>query len=226
MLNKERVPKQLVPQIEAYAAAFNSLPCAVIVHDLRDWSVVYMSDIGLAQLQSTPEEITALSSGDYYKKYFNAEDAEDYVPKILALLERNNDDETISYFQQVRFPGKDDWSWHLSSTKIFMRDANGMPSLTITIAVALDAMHHMTAKAERLLQENNFLRQNYKKFSTLTKREKEVLSQTALGKSAAEIANTLYIAVTTAETHRKNIKQKLSAGTYELMQYARAFDLV
>ena len=226
MLNKERAPKQLVPQIDQYAAAFNNLPCAVILHDLRDWSVVYMSDRGLAQLQSTREEITALSSGDYYKKYFNQEDAEDYVPKILALLERNNDDETVSYFQQVRFPGKEEWNWHLSSTKIFMRDEAGKPSLTITIAVPLDAMHHMTSKAERLLQENNFLRQNYKKFSALTKREKEVLTQVALGKSASEIANTLYISVTTAETHRKNIKHKLNASTYELMQYARAFDLV
>lgn len=226
MLNKERVPKQLVPQIEAYAAAFNSLPCAVIVHDLRDWSVVYMSNRGLELLQSTREEITALSSGDYYKKYFNQEDAEDYVPKILALLERNNDDELVTFFQQVRFPGNDEWNWHMSSVKIFMRDEAGKPSLTITVAVPIDAMHHMTAKAERLLKENSFLRQNYKLFSALTRREKEVLTQVALGKSAAEIANLLYISVTTAETHRKNIKQKLKASTYELMQYARAFDLV
>ena len=226
MLNKERAPKQIVPQIEEYAAAFNNVPCAVIIHDLRDWSVVYMSDRGLEQLQATLEEIKALSSGDYYRLYFNQDDAEDYVPKILALLERNNDDESVSYFQQVRFPGKDDWSWHISSTKIFMRDEAGKPSLTITIAVPIDAMHHMTAKAERLLQENNFLRQNYKNFATLTKREKEVLTQVALGKSAAEIATALFISVTTAETHRKNIKHKLSASTYELMQYARAFDLV
>ncbi|MFA6247604.1 MAG: helix-turn-helix transcriptional regulator [Mucilaginibacter sp.] len=226
MLNKERFPRQLVPQIEKYAAAFNSLPCAVIIHDLRDWSVVYMSNRGLQLLQSTHEEITALSSGDYYKKYFNQEDAEDYVPKILSLLERNNDDELVTFFQQVRFPGRDEWSWHMSSVKIFMRDEAGKPSLTITIAVPIDAMHHMTAKAERLLLDNNFLRQNYEKFSKLTKREKEVLTQVASGKSAAEIANALYISVTTAETHRKNIKQKLSASTYQLMQYARAFDLV
>lgn len=226
MLNKEPAPKQLVPQIEKYAAAFNSLPCAVIIHDLRDWSVVYMSNRGLELLQSTQKEITALSSGEYYEKYFNQEDAEDYVPKILALLERNNDDELVTFFQQVRFPGKDEWSWHMSSVKIFMRDEAGKPSLTITIAVPIDAMHHMTAKAERLLLDNNFLRQNYEKFSKLTKREKEVLTQVASGKSATEIANMLYISVTTAETHRKNIKHKLSASTYELMQYARAFDLV
>ncbi|RYU89338.1 LuxR family transcriptional regulator [Mucilaginibacter terrigena] len=226
MLNKTRVKKELLPQIEEYAAAYNHLPCTVIIHDLRDWSVVYMSDRGLSQLEVSLDEITALSSGDYYKLYFNQEDAEDYVPKILALLERNNDEEMVTYFQQVRFPGKSDWSWHMSSTRIFTRDENGTPGTSITISVPLDAMHHMTAKAERLLQENNFLRQNYERFSRLTKREKEVLAQIALGKSAAEIAAELFISVATAETHRKNIKQKLSASTYELMQYARAFDLV
>ncbi|MBB5397346.1 response regulator transcription factor [Mucilaginibacter sp. AK015] len=226
MLNKTRVPKQLLPQIEEYADAFDSLPCTVIIHDLRDWSVIYMSHRGLALLQSTKEEITELSSGEYYKLYFNQEDAEDYVPKILSLLERNNDEEMVTYFQQVRFPGKEDWNWHMSSTKIFMRDDNGNPATTITISVPLDAMHHMTAKAERLLQENNFLRKNYEKFSALTRREKEVLTHVALGKSAGEIAAELFISVATAETHRKNIKQKLNASTYDLMQYARAFDLV
>ncbi|QHS57861.1 LuxR family transcriptional regulator [Mucilaginibacter sp. 14171R-50] len=185
-----------------------------------------MSHRGLALLQSTKEEITELSSGEYYKLYFNQEDAEDYVPKILSLLERNNDEEMVTYFQQVRFPGKEDWNWHMSSTKIFMRDDNGNPGTTITISVPLDAMHHMTAKAERLLQENNFLRKNYEKFSALTRREKEVLTHVALGKSAGEIAAELFISVATAETHRKNIKQKLNASTYDLMQYARAFDLV
>jgi DNA-binding CsgD family transcriptional regulator len=219
-------PAELRSKIEEYVVTFDHLPCVVIVHDLKEKVVVYMSEKGLRQLGATMEEINAISYDEYHKRYFNSEDAEDYVPKIMGLLERNNDDESLSFFQQVRFPGSDDWNWHLSSTKIFMRDDAGKPSLTITIAVPIDAMHHMTAKAERLLEENNFLRRNFKNYSKLTKREKEVLTQVALGKSAAEIAKELFISVTTAETHRKNIKQKLNASTYELMQYARAFDLI
>ncbi|MBD1393542.1 helix-turn-helix transcriptional regulator [Mucilaginibacter sp. ZB1P21] len=185
-----------------------------------------MSERGVKGLQTTLQEIQALPAAEYYKRYFNSEDAQDYVPKILGLLERNNDDEMITYFQQVRLPGKPDWSWHMSSTKIFERDPSGKPSHTITIAVPIDAMHHMTAKATRLLEENNFLRRNYKNYSTLTKRERQVLAQVAMGKSAVEIGQELFISVRTAETHRKNIKQKLNASTFELMQYARAFDLV
>ncbi|MNL74077.1 Oxygen regulatory protein NreC [compost metagenome] len=91
----------------------------------------------------------------------------------------------------------------------------------------IDAMHHMTAKASRLLEENNFLRRNLHVFAKLSKREREILSLMALGKSSAETAEQLFIAPETVKTHRKNIKQKLDTNSYyEICQYARAFDLV
>ena len=226
MLYTINLPKELKAKIDKFEMTLDDLPCVVIIHDLKDWSVIYMSKKGLTGINLTMEQVTALSADEYYRQYFNHEDAEDYVPKIIGLLERNNDDEMVSYFQQVRLAGSADWNWHMSSTKIFMRDESGKPNVSITISVPLEAMHHMTAKATRLLEENNFLRRNFKNYSKLTKREREILTQIALGKSAQEIAKELFISVTTAETHRKNIKQKLNANTYELMQYARAFDLV
>jgi DNA-binding CsgD family transcriptional regulator len=219
--------QQVIQKIQAQATVYNDLPCVVIIHDLKDWRVVHMSANGLKQLQLTQEEVTAITAEEYYSRYFNNEDAQDYVPKILGFLEQNNNEETVTYFQQVRFPGYDGWNWHMSSTKIFYRDEEGNPLYVITTSVPIDAMHHMTAKASRLLDENNFLRKNYQHFSTLTKREKEVLKLTALGKSSAEIAAQLFISVTTAETHRRNLRNKLKANTsYELSQYARAFDLI
>jgi DNA-binding CsgD family transcriptional regulator len=214
-------------KIEQQAAAYDDLPCVVIIHNLENWRVVHMSSRGLKLLQVTQEEIVSLSTEEYYTRYFNQEDVYDYAPKILDFLARNQSEETITYFQQVRFPGKDDWHWHMSSSKIFHRDCNGKPLYVITTSVPVDAMHHMTAKASRLLEENNFLRKNFQRFSALSKREKEVLRLTALGKSSAEIADELFISVATAETHRRNVRNKLQANTsYELSQYARAFDLI
>lgn len=221
------LPENLKIKIEAYEATFNQAPCVVIIHHLASGAVVYMSQRGLDLLQTTMQEITSITDEQYYSQYFNAEHAADYAPKILGMLERNNDDEMITHFQQVRFPGERDWTWHLSSAKIFHRDADNYPTHSITVAMPIDAMHHMTAKAERLLQENNFLRENFKNFSQLTPREKEVLRLSALGKSAAEIACELCIAQTTVETHRRNFKSKLQITThFELSQYARAFDLI
>jgi DNA-binding CsgD family transcriptional regulator len=142
------------------------------------------------------------------------------------MLERNTDD-SISYFQQVRTSREREWDWYLSITKIYCRDENGKPLLTITNALPIDPDHHVTAKVTRLLDENTFLRNNHQIFSKLGKRECDVLRLLALGNSSAEIAVKLTISVSTVETHRKNIKRKLNAtSSFQLAQYARAFDLI
>ncbi len=219
--------KSLADQIKIVAAGAQNLPGAVIIHNIMDWTVTWMSDYGLNGLKISLEEVTTLSADEYYARFFNEEDSKDYVPKILALLERNNDDEIVTYFQQVRIAGKSDWTWHMSSSKIFMRSKDGTPLYTVTISFPIDAMHHMTGKAERVLEENNFLRRNFQKYSKLSKRECQVLKELALGKSSAETAQVLFISLSTVDTHRKNIRKKLgTASYYELCQYARSFDLI
>ena len=164
---------------------------------------------------------------EFHSHFFNIEDYQDYGPKIFGLLERNNDDEFVSFFQQVRRSPQHDWSWYLSATKIFFRDEEGKPLLTLTNALPTDAKHSITAKAQRLLEENNFLRNNYHVFDQLTKREKEILKMMALGDSSAEMAQKLHIAETTASTHRRNIKRKLNIeNNYDITRFAQAFDLI
>ncbi|TFF38845.1 PAS and helix-turn-helix domain-containing protein [Mucilaginibacter psychrotolerans] len=222
-----KLPDHLKAKVEAYIPVFEQLPAVVIIHDIVDGFVAYLSPRGLTLLNTSMEEIALITTEEYHRRYFNDEDAQDYAPKLFDFMSRNSDEELISFFQQVRFAGSDNWHWHLSSLKIFSRDADGRPRLLIGLAIPVDAMHHMATKAERLLQENNFLRKNFKTFSRLTLREREVLRLTALGKSAAEVAAELFIAETTVETHRRNIKSKLQANTYfELSEYARAFDLI
>lgn len=219
--------ESLEDQIKIVAAGAVKLPGVVIIHDILDWTVTWMSDFGLKGLEISLEEVTALSAEEYYSRFFNEEDSKDYVPKILGLLERNNNDEIVTYFQQVRIAGKSDWTWHMSSSRIFMRGEIGQPLYTVTMAFPIDTMHHMTSKAARVLEENNFLRRNFQKFSKLSPRECEVLKELALGKSSAESAAELFISLSTVDTHRKNIRKKLETTSYyELCQYARSFDLI
>ncbi len=219
--------KDLDAKIDIIAAGAVMLPAVVIVHDISNWQVCWMSEQGLKGLNITLDEVRNLLASEYYSRFFNEEDSKDYVPKILGLLERNNDDEVITYFQQVRISGKSDWTWHMSSSRIFMRDKEGKPSFTITVSLPIDAMHHMTSKASRLLEENNFLRKNFSRFSKLSARECEVLKKLALGNSSAQTAEELFISLSTVDTHRKNIRRKLETTSYyELCQYARSFDLI
>ncbi len=52
--------------------------------------MAWISRRGIEELGISLEEITKLTSDEYHLRYFNAEDAKDYVPKIIGLLERNN----------------------------------------------------------------------------------------------------------------------------------------
>jgi DNA-binding CsgD family transcriptional regulator len=203
-----------------------SIPGAIIIHNLKTSCVVYMSEWGKKHLKVTMEELHEMGP-EYHVRFFNPEDAKDYVPKIMDLLERNNDDEFISCFQQVRPSPQHDWAWFLTSTKIFFRDDSGSPLLLLSMALPVDAQHHMVAKAERLLEENNFLRANYHVFDSLTAREKEILKLMAMGFSSTQMAKKLNISELTANTHRRNIKNKLNVeSNYDITRYAQAFDLI
>ena len=204
----------------------NDIPAMIIIHDIRNWHVVYMSERGRDYLGISMEELQALGT-DYYSVYFNPEESKEYAPQIFGLLERNNDHEMITLFQQVRKSPRHEWAWFLSGVKIILWDDEGKPVLTLTTATPVDAQHHIAAKAQKLLEENNFLRKNYHVFDKLTRQEREVLKSLALGMSSIEIAEKLNISETTASTHRRNIKAKLKARTiYDLSLFARAFDLI
>lgn len=213
-------------KIAALQVFEHEMPCVFIAHDITDWTVVYMSERGVTHLGTTLEEIRQLKT-EYFNRYFNPDDAKDYVPKIFALLERNNSDEFVTYFQQVRRSPDEEWTWYLSSTKILLRDRNGKPRLTITMAVPVDTTHPVSSKVDRLMEENSFLRGHHHIFASLTKREKEILRLMALGVNSTEIAEKLHISEATASTHRRNIRNKINAQSpYDITRFAQAFDLI
>lgn len=225
-MEKNTSAGNLDTEISKLDAIAGRLPGVMIIHDIQG-RVIWMSENGLRQLQITLAELLALDASEYYRRWFNEEDSNESVPKILGLLQRNNDEEVITYLQQVRINGDEKPTWHMSSTRIFRRDAAGQPAFTITLAIPIDAMHHMAAKAEKVLAENEFLRKNYKNYARLSIREREVLRDLTLGKTSAESAENLFISLSTVETHRKNLRKKLGTNSfYELSQYARSFDLI
>ncbi|WP_443936624.1 response regulator transcription factor [Pedobacter sp. MW01-1-1] len=213
--------------IKEHDATFNQLPGVVIIHKIADWKIAYMNKLGLSQLKITAEQLYALKPESYYERFFNSEDAADYVPKITKLITENKEHESVSFYQQVKMPHLKEYRWHLSSTRILMRDNENKPLLTVTVSIPVDAMHHMANKANKILEENDFLRKNYHNFAKLSKREQTILKEIALGKSSLEIAHELCISSTTVDTHRRNIREKLNIkSSFEVAQYARAFDLI
>ncbi|MFC6999061.1 LuxR C-terminal-related transcriptional regulator [Rufibacter roseus] len=223
MNNKDTIA-EAVTEVEKLA---EKMPCVLVLHNMQTMSVVWMSSRGLAILGVSAEEIEGKSEESYHSLHFNPEDAKDYVPKLQNLIECNDEEKIVTFFQQVRASESQEWQWYMSSAKIFKKDTENKPLLVLSISIPIDPHNHITAKVERLLEENNFLRKHLQEFSKLSERECEVLRLLALGKSASDTAEELCISTNTVESHRKNIKQKLNTNSFfELCQYARAFDLI
>lgn len=215
-------------KLKMFSACAELMPGVVIIHEFKekDFQTVFMSSRGLQQLGVTLQELSDMGS-KYHERFFNNEDMEEFVKKLRKLLQRKDPSETFTFFQQVKFKDREEWVWHIGSIRIFHQAPDGTPTHLVTVSFPVDRMKHIPNKAERLLAENQFFKENLQKFLNMGKRAKEVLRLVALGKSSAEIAEELNISVETVNTHRKNIKKKLGISTtYEFTEYARAYDLI
>ncbi len=212
-----------ISEIQKYE---DDIPAVLIVFKVCDGTVVHMSKRGRDILGITNEEIIAMGT-EYHQRYFNPEESKEYTPKIIGLLERNNDNEIISAFQQVRPAPDQSYSWYITGSKILLKNEDGDPLLFIAAAIPVDSLHELARKAQRVLDENKFLKSNYHLFEKLTKREIEILKMIAKGISNETISQNLFISEETVETHRKNIKRKLNCKTtIDCSRFATAFDLI
>lgn len=217
---------RLKEKIEAFAPHAEAMPAVVIIQQLEPFTSIYMTSRGLRELDITIEELRQMGP-EYLQRFFNFEDTEDYLQKLKHLLQCRNPEETFTFFQQVKIKDKENWVWHIGSTRIFFTDEQGNPTHIVTTAIPVDKLKHIPNKAERLLAEKNFFHTNLPKFLSLGKREVEVLRLVAIGKSSVEIGYELCISSMTVNTHRKSIKSKLGiSSSYEFTLYAHAYDLI
>ena len=212
-------------KIKALDAVHDDLPGVIIVHDLRNMSVAYMSPRGLRILGTSMDELKAMGA-EYFNYYFHPDDKG--AETVFEMITNNSTHDVFTMFQQVREKGKtNEWKLYLTSLKIFLKDERGKPAFTIATAHPLEPNASVTDKVIRIIEENSFTQSKKHLFNTLSTREKEFLALLATLNSNEAIASRLHISVETAKTHRRNIKRKLRISNHtEFIDYARAFDLI
>lgn len=226
MSMKDPGDSSLEKKLSNFKPQAEKMPGVVVIHQLNPFGPIYMTSNGLALLGIELAELTSMGP-DYHQKFFNNEDMTDFVYKMDKLLRERDPNETFTFFQQVKFKNSPTWTWHISSARIFHQANDGTPTHTITISIPINELKHIPNKAERLLDESIFFKQNLNKYLSLGKREIEILKLVAMGYSSPEIAVKLFISIDTVNTHRKNVKQKLGIQTnFEFTEYAQAFDLI
>src|SRR5699024_7177511 len=119
--------------------------------------------IGLELLGTTLTEVKQLR-GEYFTRFFIPGDVECYLPWNMVVLQKTIPTQWFSLFQQVATGKEKAFEWYLSDSRPFVYDEQGAPLLALTFALQLEPNHHLAEKAERLMDENLFLKDNYQRF--------------------------------------------------------------
>lgn len=204
------------------------IPASIMVHSLSEGvpqQIVYMNTWGCNHLGVELEELNALRA-QYYEEFFVQEDLEDIYPKLFRYCNEGDHTAQLNFFQRVKLYKADKHRWFYTVCKLLEKNDADQQRL-IMLSTPIDGVGALMEKVKRVLDENEYITRNYKKFALLTKREKEILTLLSIGKSSIEIADQLFISKETVATHRKNIIRKLEVKSFaELLRFALEFDLV
>lgn len=222
----EEIKAEILKKIEAFNQLSEDLP-VLIIHDIRKGGVLYMTPYGLSQLKTDLKTLHEMGDA-YFQTYFNPDDIDNYLTEFMKFVNNpNNYNSWFTFFQQVKTNQEHVYDWYLSASKVIITDAeSGKAIYAMTIALQLNEYLPIAPKLNRLLEENEFIKKNVHKFSSLTKTEKKILQYIAQGFNFKEIAGFVNITADTYRTHRKNLKRKLEAvSDIDLIKYAHAFNL-
>jgi DNA-binding CsgD family transcriptional regulator len=184
----------------------NDIPVILAVINLRDQSVVYLSEMGRKLMGITLKELRKMGN-DEFLRIVKSSDAADYLSGKGGILQS---DSTLSLFHEISLAAGQEKILALSSIKIILQDENSLPLLALVTAIPINNESRNYELAYKNFHERKFLSLNRALIGLLSKREREVLKLLALGYSNQNIASALFISVETAATHRKKIKKKLN----------------
>jgi DNA-binding CsgD family transcriptional regulator len=163
----------------------------------------------------------------YYSQFFPQEEIQQRIRDARAVLSRKDESEIFSFFQRVRPTPDADFQWYFTSMKVLKRQSGTEKEEVVVISHKVSGLEPSARKMHRLLDENEYMKKHLKKFASLTKREKEVITMLVNGRSSGEIGSILCISTHTVNTHRKNINEKLQCRSFaEMLKFAMAFDLI
>ena len=197
------------------------IPTFFHLNNDKDLTIEYLNKTGCDWLELTPEEINELGY-DFFLQFLHPDTLNYVFPGFLQFYGQGDRSKVHCDFQQVIDIRTGQYKLLFTVSKIYSKQ----PGL-ITISHPVENSGSLVKKLERMLGEQKFARKHFRQFSSLTKREVEILTLLATGHTNPQIADQLFLSRRTVEQHRKNINRKLEVKHFaDVMRYAHAFDLL
>jgi len=215
-----RINKIIAKHPEVLEEIFNMIPGWMHLNTIADITPDKLNRKMLNDLWIEHDEL-AEYKGQILENHVSDSSLDEAVKLLNNLSSSNNYSDVITFFQKCRYGNKKDFKWHFTSSKL-LNDTH-----FISITNRVDSLAHYSNSIEKLLDDNHFFKQNFKKFDSLTPKEKIILGLIASGKENKEVALMLNISPLTVKTHRRNIIAKLNMNRLtDFIKFANAFDLI
>lgn len=198
-----------------------------MIHDIRNFNIIYMSSMGLQSMKCSTIDELAKEAPELLALYTSAPEENYFLQKLSIYLKDSSNVIPFTYLQKIN-EGKIqyDFGWYVSVSSLIIKGENDLPLLTITNAYPMKEDVKVNPKVDRIWDEMKFKESKKGLYQQLSKRELEILKRIISGETNKMIAVDLYISEETIKTHRRNIKRKLQiTNDSELFQVAYAFDL-
>src|SRR5690606_39147929 len=206
------------------------VPASLMLHELNGLHPTgcsYMNTWGCEHLGTCAEEINELGEA-YYDRYFVKEEILINFEGIGNYLLAGDFNKQYNFFQRVKLYSDSDYTWFYTVCKLLkVKTTAGLTDKLVVLSSPVMGMDNLITRVNKTLDQDAYIRTHYRKFATLTNREKEIISLLANGKSTKEIAEQLFLSPHTISTHRKNLIYKIECHSFaELLRFAMAFDLI
>lgn len=202
------------------------LPGNVLVTDLTKLSTVYMNRRGCNIIKHSVEELRELGP-EYFQRFFVPEEMGIVVPTYLSMQQEQHASRIYNFAHRVKTMSDGCYKWYFACAKLLYKPGQEVADNMLLIVNEADGAGHIAKKINSVLEESNWMKQNFKKFSRLTKREKEIITLLISGKNSSQIADVLFISRFTVNTHRRNILEKLEIKNLAVLyKFAVVFGLI
>ncbi len=191
------------------------VPGYIHLNNRQTIAMEFVSSNGLENFQRSLKEIQNLGR-DFVDEITDKKSQHIFATSLLNCSLNNSDDGYFNFFQRVRFNRDAPFIFYYTVTKKY-KIGKSLISYTQPIH-KLDTGSYLKEIVE---ERYNFFNKNLHKFTSLTKREKEIICLIVNGDSNRQIAEKLYISYHTVKTYRRNILKKLE--TSNLVNFYRMF---
>lgn len=206
------------------------MPASLMIQDLDSAQPIgcsYMNNWGCEQLGTSVEEINQLGT-NYYLHYFVKEESYSILQNIKNFLALGDFHKQYNFFQRVKLYRDKDYTWFYTVLKVVQIPLNStLENKAILLSSPVVGIDSLISRVNKTLDQDQYIRHNYRRFAALTNREKQIITLLADGKSSSDIAEHMFISRHTVSTHRKNILRKIECKSFaEVLRFAMAFELI